>query len=149
MRSGTSGVLRSPRAGGVAAAPVTKYDDSRYHGTMLTLRQDQLDQLRNARHEAGYERLRAQLREPYTACTAGESTAERFDDWFERRLADCRRWGIRRPVHVQSLLWYCIAHWPGFPEAPPYAACLRALEDDGLDEADKTDRVNHRLLFVR
>ncbi|MES9905716.1 MAG: hypothetical protein ABW168_23975 [Sedimenticola sp.] len=118
---------------------------------MLTIKNNQVDCVESKRFEANLETVRQALKQEYASYIEVEvcdDTAEYFT-WFDAQVKQCKAYNITTSSNIKSYCLYVIHHYPEFPTAEKFKSCRAIMNDLELDDGDKMDKVNYRLLYLR
>ena len=116
---------------------------------MLSVTNRQINQLTQVRRKAHLEEVQEELEPLYRELVETSDSVPQFSAWFGAQIKQCQIYGITTSGNVKSYCTYVIHHFPEFPDAAKFDACRIILSNKKLEENDKIDKVNYRLLFLR
>ena len=70
-----------------------------------------------------------------------------FDKWYQTILLHCDSATIKSSDNIKSMLSYFANYYPNFPEAPEFSEILEIMTCTDLQEDQKLDKINYRLLL--
>ncbi|MFO1497767.1 MAG: hypothetical protein U1G07_05125 [Verrucomicrobiota bacterium] len=112
----------------------------------MIIREAQMKALSDHVFKGFVERMAARLRRrcrPETASLADEQ----LDRLIRTGVEKANQFGIRDEANLETFLEYTVRHGLDFYDTPAFSGARRVLEDPGMSETEKVNRLNEYVIF--